>query len=229
MNTPYQTAEPMTAGEYIRRSRMYNANGEIDLAMADLDKALWLEPNNPDLLMLRFELLDGNLDNPLANLNEALRLNPDNADAFYRRGIIYGNRGDYEKAIADFDRVINLQPDNINAYCRRGTAYRHIGDVDRALKDFNRVLEANPDHVLALRGMGSIHVDNGDIDKAIADLSHAIYCSDGSPLNLTSAYMLRSLAYKKKGDIERSDEDFQRAQWLDPMIRELMAALDDGE
>jgi tetratricopeptide (TPR) repeat protein len=61
--------------------------------------------------------------------------------AFYDRGIIYSEQGDYEKAIKDYTSAIQLNfhhPDAV--YYNRGIAYFEKRQYEAALNDFNKAL-----------------------------------------------------------------------------------------
>jgi len=53
------------------------------------------------------------------------------ATAYYNRGNIHFQNGDYDKAIADYDQVILLKPNNANAYYNRSRAYDDKGEYEK--------------------------------------------------------------------------------------------------
>ena len=63
----------------------------------------------------------------IEDYDEAIRLNPQYADAYNKRGIAYGDLGQYERAIEDWDEAIRLDPQYGNAYYNRGIAYGYLG------------------------------------------------------------------------------------------------------
>ena len=67
--------------------------------------------------------------------------NIDDAAAYYNRGIVKKNLGDYQGAIADFNQAIQLKPDYANAYNNRGVAKSNLGDKQGAIADFNQAAQ----------------------------------------------------------------------------------------
>jgi Flp pilus assembly protein TadD len=65
-----------------------------------------------------------------------LRLNPSDAGADYRRGLIYGMKGEQDKAVADFTEAIRLNPKHAGAYYNRGVAYREMDQQGKADANF---------------------------------------------------------------------------------------------
>jgi lipoprotein NlpI len=63
----------------------------------------------------------------MADFDQALKINPNYAEAYNNRGIVYRNKGDYNKAIADFEAVLRIDPNNIGAKIWLSTTRRLLG------------------------------------------------------------------------------------------------------
>ncbi|MDX1994429.1 MAG: tetratricopeptide repeat protein [bacterium] len=94
------------------RARLYSLNFQYDAAIADMDAAVALEPENPELYVLRGQMvmLLYEWDRVLENYNTALELDPHYADAYYFRGILYYSVLERETALADFEHYLTLVP-----------------------------------------------------------------------------------------------------------------------
>jgi Flp pilus assembly protein TadD len=55
----------------------------------------------------------------IADYDEAIRLDPKNPRAFNKRGFVYHDKGDDDRAVADFNEAIQLNP-------RRRKATRNV-------------------------------------------------------------------------------------------------------
>jgi len=66
------------------------------------------------------------------------------AKFYNNRGIVFGEKGEYDQAISDFDKAIAINPRYMTAYNNRGVIYRLKGQYDRAILDFNKAIEMNP-------------------------------------------------------------------------------------
>jgi tetratricopeptide (TPR) repeat protein len=51
----------------------------------------------------------------LEDYSEAIRLNPDYLQAYYNRGFVRGNLGDFASAIEDYTQILQRQPDHPQA------------------------------------------------------------------------------------------------------------------
>jgi tetratricopeptide (TPR) repeat protein len=73
-------------------------------------------------------------------------IDPRYAGAYHQRGLMYGNKNDYDRAIADHTKAIEILPLYADLYYDRGIAYFNKGDHDRAIADYRRTLANDPNH-----------------------------------------------------------------------------------
>ncbi len=109
--------------------------GEVDSAIADLDKAISLDPKSPSGYLIRAFLWQSrsNFDAGLRYITEALWLAPDNASAYGMRALFFADKEDFGRAIADFTQAIHLEPKNWRFHAGRAEAYRIEGESDSLL------------------------------------------------------------------------------------------------
>jgi hypothetical protein len=82
----------------------------------------------------------------LADYSEAIRCNPRYSLAYFDRGNLRHERGDYAGAADDFSTVIRLRPGHPDAWNNRGWARQALGDFTGAADDYERALSlAGPD------------------------------------------------------------------------------------
>ena len=58
--------------------------------------------------------------------------------AFYNRGVIFQDKGQYNMAISDFSKAIEINPKDAAAYYSRGITYFIINEYDKAWNDFKQ-------------------------------------------------------------------------------------------
>jgi tetratricopeptide (TPR) repeat protein len=94
---------------------------------------------------------------------------PDDVRAYSRRGQLWFERKEYDKAAADYTRAIELEP-NRPAH-RRGRAVirREQGRLDDALADYSAALKIAPANPLFLTERAAVYKAKGDLAKANAD------------------------------------------------------------
>ena len=98
----------------------------------------------------------------------------DRAGTFVNRGIIYMNRGAYDRALADFDNAILLEPTLAEGHVNRGGALLAQHDYDAAIAAIDRGLTLNPeDPSRAYYNRGIAHEELGRIREAYRDYRRA--------------------------------------------------------
>jgi tetratricopeptide (TPR) repeat protein len=137
---------PNLALAYHYRGVEYLKTGRYDEAIADLDRAIMLEP-----VKLPTAYSDrgiayrkkGDYAQAIADYSEAIRLWPDWHDWYFNRGLAYAASHQYTDAIADFGRALYYRPDLVTAYIARGDAYLALDNRSEALADYGRALRHN--------------------------------------------------------------------------------------
>ena len=123
------------------------------------------------------------------------------------RGIVYGAKGDSDKAIADYTEAIRLDPKRTDAYFNRGSAWAHKKDYDKAVADYTEAIRLNPKDGNAFNSRGITYFDMGEFPKAITDHTEAIRLDP----KYTRAYLNRGVAYDAKGDFPKAITDYTEA------------------
>ena len=93
---------------------------------------------------------------PLANgieyFTDRIQAEPRNASHYLRRGAVWVEHGEYEKAASDCSQAIRLDPANAAAYYCRAVAH-HLGKrYDKAHSDYASAILLAPDNISAYAG-----------------------------------------------------------------------------
>ncbi|MGI4797224.1 MAG: tetratricopeptide repeat protein [Janthinobacterium lividum] len=175
---------PGYAQAFAIRSSGYEAQGNYDLALADLDKAIALDPSLAAAVQPKYEIIyvgrgdvEMKVGTPQAAIGDysaALRLNPANAGWLNRRGDAYNVTGQFSNAIADLSRAIQADPSYSVAYGNRGVSYMQTGRDDLALADFDKTVSLGNAAALIYVLRGKIHQRQSDPGSARADFHKAL-------------------------------------------------------
>jgi tetratricopeptide (TPR) repeat protein len=169
-----------------------NREGNADLAIADLTKAVQLSLTKP---------------NPFS-----WRTDPEwRSDPYYERGRAYHVKRDYDKAIADFTKSIELgYPIPYSVYKDRSKSYLEKGELDKAIADLNTLIDKKNADCYIYRDRGKVYAKKGELEKAIADFTEAIN-SDKHGSGQNEYYTERGNTYMLKGDVDKAIADFSSA------------------
>ena len=166
---------------YLGRSRTQRMGQHVDWngALADLDRAIELEPDDPVAHYERALTLDllEDYDAAIAALTTALDLDPEYADAYDLRGFVYSERlGRPDLAIADYQAALEYFPDLPGAGFRLGKLLYEQGDYRGAISQLTVVIESEgvSNASLAFRYRGLAWKALGYCDLAIADLEQSV-------------------------------------------------------
>lgn len=201
------------AALFISRAEAYDDKNDLDRAIADLNKAIELDPNS----VLAFEnrgtlfVRSGKPDRAIEDYNEAIRLDPNYAQAHADRGVAYYVKDDYARAIENYSEAIRLDPKHAVSYSNRAAAYKKAGRNDRAIADESEAIKIDPDRPEFYDNRGLSYAHNRDYDLAIADYDKAISLKKEAKF-----YTNRGDSYQFKGNLDRAIADYGDAIKLNP-------------
>jgi serine/threonine protein kinase len=159
------------AKTYFRQGNIRANSGDKKGAIKDYDRAIVLNPNDPDFYSQRGNAYSaiGKKKEAIENYTQIINLNPDRVDAYFHRAIDRFNSGDKSGAIEDYDRVIQLEPNRADAYFDRGKARSALGDKQGAIEDLTRSIQLKPDRAAAYQNRASARAALGDKQGATDD------------------------------------------------------------
>lgn len=220
------------ADNLIKSSQDKRAKGDVEGALADLNKAIAVNPVNAmaynergtlhlQLTFTKAQRIHANqinandmnvaVANDLADLTKAIELKPDFAEALFHRATLERRYGHDDSAMEDLSKIIELNSDSVvllDAYTQRGILRRGKHDFGGAMADFSRIIELKPDSVRvsdALMQRGMSRTGWHDFNGALADLNEAVKLC---PSN-TAACNTRSLLLV---NFDNCDSEFSRVQ-----------------
>jgi tetratricopeptide (TPR) repeat protein len=155
-------------------------------------------------LIISGEKVDPNL--LLNYVNQAIRLDPNLGRAYFYRGELYEDLGQYQRAIEDYSQAIRLDPNLGRAYRYRAGVYEDLGQYHRAIEDYSQAIRLFPVPFSYLsRGHSNYYL--GQYQRAVEDYTQAIRLDPNDDF----AYSFRGTAYKKLGKVERACNDWRKA------------------
>lgn len=133
----------LRAGLWAQAANAWLIAGKAKAALAALDKALKIRPDDPatliDRSIARTSL--GRDWDALDDLNRALELDPDRVEALVFRAAAWRRVKAWELAEQDIDRALVLRPANPDALLERGLIRHGRGDKAGARADWLKVIE----------------------------------------------------------------------------------------
>ncbi|MDE0397201.1 MAG: tetratricopeptide repeat protein, partial [Candidatus Poribacteria bacterium] len=148
----------------------------------------------------------------IVHYTETLKLESGCIEAYNNRGVVYRDKGEFDRALQDFNTAIDLDPDYASAYNNRGIVYGKNGKPDSALQDFNTAIDLDPESVDSYNNRGLTYKEIGEVDLAIEDYNKAIQLDPKFP----KAYNNRGVVYDERGELDNAIRDYSKAIELNP-------------
>lgn len=161
---------------HVDRGLMRRDGFSRDMAIADFQAALNLQPNNSLALYWLSYLAEesGNESLTIAALDKVLAGNQAFPEAFIQRGTLKYKTSEYRQAIADFDNAIALTTEIPEAYINRGLAKDKTADLQGALRDFTLAIKMNPTDAQAFQYRGNTYFKMKKYEEAVKDYNMSI-------------------------------------------------------
>ncbi len=161
------------------------------------------------------------LDDPaIQDLDRRIQSSPNDVAAYYKRGQLYAQHGDFHRAIKDFDQALRLNPKDAEALNNRCWARAVVGELQPALRDCNDALQIRPRYLDAFDSRGFVSLKLGQPSKAIADYDSALRID---PRHASSLYG-RGIAKLRSGNSAGGNSDIAAAKAIQSDIAEEFAS-----
>lgn len=155
-------------------------SGDVQGAIAELDWALKLDPQDPKALACRaaVRIKQGNWQGAIADCNRAIQGGGADATLYRYRARARLEMGDRAGALTDLDQALAQDDQNPLLWLARGDAQQALGNYSAAIGDYNQALELGGDRpaILLLRAQAAVRQEN--LKQAIEDYQTAasLFC-----------------------------------------------------
>jgi tetratricopeptide (TPR) repeat protein/predicted Ser/Thr protein kinase len=222
-DSPVETAQQSTDGEWLKDVLQARAKGDHDQARQHLES---VTRRHPDLAQAWYELaltrrVLNDLQGALAAHDRAVEIDPGKPLHWSVRASVKHALGRPKDAIADCDRALALDAKCVNALINRGAARHVLSDMAGALSDCSRAIELEPENAEPLHNRAVIRSARGDMEGARQDLSRVV---ELDPNNL-EARLLRASVLSQLGRGPEAAAELERIVELDPNALEAWRVL----
>lgn len=150
---------------------------ERQRALADLDRAVELDPRKPAVYAFRgqAQAMLGNPQRALDDLNRALARDPRSTEILRFRAALYEGALDSPlRALADYARCVELDPDSALAYNDRARVLTRLERFEEALADLRQALRIDPALPLTWCNRAATRLTMREPSSALPDAQRAL-------------------------------------------------------
>jgi len=200
---------------YFARGVLYAKSEKTDLALANLNRVLALDPRDASALSWRAHVLlqkKPDVERALADLDKAIGLAPQNAELYQYRGTIHLQKEDFAKAIADLTEATKIDPDEARSFELRATVYRALNDHERACASLDEAIDLGLETAEVYANRAESRALCGDLDGALADYAQAARIDPKNPW----PRFYRGVLLTERGEFRSAVDEFDAALRLKP-------------
>jgi len=207
--------QPEFAAGHADLGLLYVQTGKDDLAVAELQQSLKLDPGRKDAQtalvgirrgQARLAAQSGDLEKALALLIEARKLDATDPNVQFDFGIVALRMSLFPDAVDAFDRTLKLRPNDPQALYGLGRAKIALAKFDEAEQVFERYVELRPDDASGHYALGFTLQALQHADDARAEYERSITLQTQQ----TESYYQLGLMDLDAGNLRTAATQFQR-------------------
>ena len=205
--------QPQQINHYLGRAYSYLLMLQKEKALADVERALSIAPNNMAALQLRGDLyaMDKNYDAAMELFERAGQQNPTWANPYFGRGCVLLEKKEFDSALQEFDKAISFFAQLSLFYVIRSMAHFRLGNLQAAHKDQDLALGLSQKDALVMMDI-NMSVYEGYLDWAEDYYGRVLLKQP----RLGYAYQGLADAYRINGELDKAIVNYTSALKLNP-------------
>jgi tetratricopeptide (TPR) repeat protein/predicted aspartyl protease len=213
--------EPLDAAGYARRGSASAARREYQPALADLSRAIELDPAGADYFYERGRAYasDGQADKAFEDFSQAIKLKPDDVQALMARAELRARRNDpADTIIPDLDAADHAAAKQADMRLELGGLYQRVRNYPAAIAQYDDWIDSHRDDVQMPRARNARcwarALGGKELERALDDCNFAVRKDPKTAAFLDS----RGLVYLREGKYDKAISDYDAALALNPKI-----------
>jgi tetratricopeptide (TPR) repeat protein len=205
------------AAEYARLGDALASRHEFERALADVSKAIEMDPQESEYLNARAKiyLQTGRAPLALADLDAALALKPESIEALVSRAQIHLSQKESAAALADLDAAAALAPPQGDVRYTLARLYAGAENFAGAIKQWDLWIENHPVDARFVGALGERcylkALQNQDLSSGLSDCNRALALADMRNPDNAFLWANRGMVRLRQGAYGKALSDFNDA------------------
>jgi tetratricopeptide (TPR) repeat protein len=197
--------------------RIFEANGQVDQAVASYRKALAADSGFAParLALIKSELNRGNRDAAIAEAKKAAADMPTSPEIQYLLAVEAARQDDYKAALGYLERAINGMPGSADAWALLGRAYQFNKRPDDAAQAYGKAVELAPQNFNYRTTYGLLLGLTGDLEGGLAQLKKVV---ETPGYKEAAAWANLGWTYRMMNNPQESIAAYGKALAIDPKL-----------
>jgi tetratricopeptide (TPR) repeat protein len=202
------------AAEYARLGAALASRHEFERALADLSKAIELDPNGSEYLSARAKIYTqtGKIPLALADLDSVLALKPESIEAYISRAQIRLGQKNNTGALTDLDAAAALAPPHGDVRYTLAQLYAGAENFAAAIKQWDVWIESHPVDARFAGALGERcylkALQNQDLPSGLSDCNRALALANMRNPDNAFLWANRGMVRLRQGAYDKALSDF---------------------
>ncbi len=199
---------------YTHRAASLLRVGRVEVAKAEIEQALRLDPQNSLAFSLQsiIAVTQNDKEKALDLAGKAVQADKNSAAAHIAMSYAQQASFDLKGALNSMKEAVTVEPENALAWARLAEIQQSFGRLDESLRAANKAVELNPNIARTQTVLGFAYLTQVKIKESMAAFEKAIELDQAAPLPRLGL----GLAKIRKGCLEEGRKDIEIAVSLDP-------------
>ncbi|KAJ2391495.1 TOM (translocase of outer membrane) complex component [Coemansia sp. RSA 2559] len=186
-----EAVEEAGAAKVVRADDIYSLRGmfhflksSLDQAVADLDKALEINPSHVRTYLRKANLFSEKKDLEGVDrlLDRAAEAEPEDAEVYFQKGQVHFLKQEFSEAAEDYERAAKLDEEFVYPRIQLGVVQFKIGKMQEAMATFDEAMKKFPARSDLYNYYGEVLAEKGGIDSAITAFEKSMELDKANPL-----------------------------------------------
>ncbi|MBS4033611.1 MAG: tetratricopeptide repeat protein [Ignavibacterium sp.] len=191
--------DSLNADAFLIRGKSYSKLNERELALKDINSALYLNPGFETYYNRALEnFLNQYYSKAVEDFDSAILYNDKNSEVYFSRAYTKYLLSDMDEAIKDYEKVIELDSTSFKAYINIGNILGSLGYGEQAVEKFTKAISIDPNNADGYFNRGNQKLLMNDLEGGIEDLEKSLLIDNK---NVNALFLLAELKMKASDNL----------------------------